>query len=89
MYGSGKPAPTPAPPVPHDLGVERGERAVGRDAGLDLRARRRPVARREVLFLAVEHQLHGRARLLRELRADDALRVGAELAAEPAAHVLA
>jgi hypothetical protein len=54
----------------------------------DLRERRRPVAGRQMLFLAVEHHLHGRARLLRELGADDALDVRAELAAEPAAHVL-
>ena len=34
-----------------------------RDAGLDLRERRRAVAGREVLFLAIEHQLDRRARL--------------------------
>ena len=44
------------------LGVERGEHAVGRDAGLDLRERRRPVAGRQVLFLAIEHQLDRRVR---------------------------
>src|SRR5438477_12965887 len=41
-----------------------------------------------MLFLAIEHQLDRRTRELRELRADDALRIGRELAAETAAHVL-
>ena len=45
------------------LGVERRDDAVGRDAGLDPRRRRRPVAGREMLFLAIEHQLDRRVRL--------------------------
>ena len=71
------------------LRVERDAGAVGRDAGLDLRGRGGAIASGEVLFLAIEHQLHRRAGQLRQLRADDALGVGPELAAEAAAHVLA
>src|SRR2546428_7475921 len=41
-----------------------------------------------MLFPPIEHQLQRRVRQLRELRADDPLRVWRELAAEPAAHVL-
>ena len=41
-----------------------------------------------MLLLAIEEQLDGDLGFLRELRADEALRVGAELAAEAAAHVL-
>src|SRR3954467_3428454 len=41
-----------------------------------------------MLFLAIEEQLHRPAGVLREPRADEALRVGTELAAEAAAHVL-
>src|SRR6185312_12239822 len=42
----------------------------------------------EMFFLAIEEQLDGPAGFLREPRADEALRVGTELAAEAAAHVL-
>ena len=71
------------------LRVERGDHAVGRDARLDLCGRRRPIAGDEVLFLAVEHQLHRRAGFLREPRADQAFGAERQLAAEAAAHVLA
>ena len=43
----------------------------------------------EMLFLAIEHQLHRRARLLREPRADQPFGAELQLAAEAAAHVLA
>ena len=88
MYGSGKPdAGAGAAGAPR-LGVKRRQHSIGADARLDLRPRRRPVARRQVLVLAIEQQLDGGPGLPGELRADDALRVGSELAAEPAAHVL-
>ena len=70
------------------LRVEERQHAVGGDARLDLCKRRRPVAGREVLFLAIEHQLDRRVGGLRETRADQALRIGGELAAEAAAHEL-
>src|SRR5690606_15221436 len=70
------------------LAVERGEEAVARDASPDLRVRRGPVARRQVLLAAVEHQVHGRAGLPGQPGAGDALHVRTELAAEAAAHVL-
>src|SRR4051812_18552011 len=41
-----------------------------------------------MLFFPIEHQLHGQLRLLRKLRADEALDIRSELAAEAAAHVL-
>jgi hypothetical protein len=68
--------------------VPRDELALRVDAGLHLRERRGPVAGDQVLVLAVEHDLDRRARRLRELRGDHELHVGAELAAEPAAHVV-
>ena len=40
-----------------------------------------------MLVLAIEEQFDGGAGLFGELRADDALRIGAELAAEATAHV--
>src|SRR6185503_10369638 len=67
-------------------GVERGQLSVLRRAGLDLRERRRAVARGPVLLVPLQHQLDGALRLPRELRRDDALDVGPELAAEAAAH---
>ena len=70
------------------LRVERGERAVGRDTCTDPGGRRGTIAARKMLLLAVEHQLHRRLRLPGQLRADDSLHVGPELAAEPAAHEL-
>ena len=54
--------------------VERREHAVGGDARLDASGGRRPIARREMLFLAIEHQLDGRLRLLGQPRADQPLR---------------
>ena len=57
MYGSGKPAAAPAPPVPHDSASNAVIMPSADDARLDPRRRRRPVAGREVLFLAIEHQL--------------------------------
>src|SRR4029079_10151068 len=71
------------------LGVERGDDAVSRYARLDVRRRRPAVSGGEMLFLAIEHQFDRRARLLRELRADQSLRAELQLAAEAAAHVLA
>ena len=72
------------------LGIERGDDAVGRDAGFDPRRRRRPIAGRQMLFLAIEHQLHRCVGVLREPGADEALAAHAQrLAAETAAHVLA
>src|SRR5204862_7600621 len=70
------------------LTVECRQLAVARHTGLDVRERGRPIAGVQMLFLAIEHQLDRRARLLRELRADDALRIRRELAAEAPAHVL-
>src|SRR5205814_1548508 len=70
------------------LAVERGELAVGAGAGANVRGRRRTIAGIEMLFLAVEHQLHRRVGLPGQFRADETLRVRSELAAEPAAHVL-
>ena len=71
------------------LGVERGDDAVGRHARLDPRRGRRTVAGGEVLFLAIEHQLDRRVRLLRQPRADQPFGAERQLAAEAAAHVLA
>ncbi len=72
------------------LGLERGDHAVGRDAGFDLRCRRRPIAGRQMLFLAIEHQLDRRIGRLGELGADQPFGADAQrLAAEAAAHVLA
>ena len=72
------------------LGVERRDDAVGRHAGFDARGGRRPIAGREMLFLAIEHQLDRRVGLLREPGADQAFGADAQrLAAKAAAHVLA
>ena len=68
--------------------VERRQLPFGRHAGADVRERGRTVTGVEMLLLAIEHQLHRRVGELRELRADDPLRVGRELAAEAATHVL-
>src|SRR5207247_6620323 len=54
----------------------------------NLREGRRPIPRVQMLFLPIEHQLHRRFGLTGELRTEDALYVGRELAAEAAAHVL-
>ena len=89
MYGNGNPAPALAPPVPYGFPVESGERAVRCDARANLRDRRWAVPCGEMLFLPIEHQLDGRASRLRELGADHALDVGAELAAESPTHVFA
>src|SRR5262245_6787332 len=80
----GRARPTGAPA----LSVECRELAVRALASLALRVRRRTIARVEVFFLPIEEQLDGLSRVLREPRADKALRVRTELAAEPAAHVL-
>ena len=61
MYGSGKPRGRAGAAGAPALAVERGQRAVGGDAGADVRGRRRTVAGVEMLFLAIEHQLHRRA----------------------------
>ena len=74
MYGSGKPDAAPAPPVPHDSASNHG---------------RWTVAGGEVLFLAIEHQLDRCVRHLRKPRADQPFGAERQLAAEPAAHVLA
>ena len=68
--------------------VKRGQLAVGGNPGAHLRKRGRPVAGGEVLFLAIEHQLHRRAGSFRDPRAQQTLDVGTELAPEAAAHVL-
>ena len=53
-----------------------------------MRSRRRTVAGIEMLFLAVEHELHRNASGLRQFRAQDALAANLSLATETAAHVL-
>ena len=73
MYGSGKPAPCAGAAGAPALTVERGQHAVRGHAGANVRGGRRPVAGVEMLFLAIEHQLDRRLRLLRELRADESL----------------
>ena len=70
------------------LRIEYGELALRVSARANLRVRGRPVARNEMLFLAVEHQLDGSGGELREARADHDLRLGPQLAAKPAAHVV-
>ena len=68
--------------------IKCGQLAVRADAGAHLRESGRPIARGEMLFLAIEHQLHRRIRGFCKPRAQQALHVGPELAAEPAAHEL-
>src|SRR5262249_46392746 len=70
------------------LRVERRQHAVGGDAGLDLRGCRRTISCVEMLFLAIEGQLHRRFRGLREARTQDPFGADLRLAAEAAAHVL-
>ena len=53
------------------LGVERRQHPVGRHASFDARGRRRPIARGEMLFLPIEHQLDRGLRFLGQPRADD------------------
>ncbi len=65
-------------------------RAVGRDSRLDFRCRRRPIAGRQMFFLAIEHQLDRSIGRLGQFGAHQALGADAQrLAAETAAHVLA
>ena len=91
--GPAVPAPVAAPGRAVGLVVDSGERAVLLRAQLDGDEGARRVARAQLLLLAVQHQLDGRAGLLRQLAGDHreraARRRGAELAAEAAAHVLA
>ena len=70
------------------LRVERGDEAVGRDAGLDPCGGGGAIPGRQVLFLAVEHQLDRHAGFLGESRADEPFGAERQLAAEAATHVL-
>src|SRR5207245_10404836 len=71
----------------HDQ-MQGGELAVLRGPRLDPLHGGRAVARCQMLLLAIEEELDGSARFLRELRGGDALDAGAELGAEASAHVL-
>ena len=60
MYGSGKPDAAPAPPVPQLCASNAVSLPSAETPALDLRVRRRTVARVEMLFLAIEDQLDRR-----------------------------
>ena len=87
-YGSGGSPALPGPPEPQDFEIQAVSVPSFFAPDLDLGEGRRAVAGHGQLGVAVEHQLDRRAGDLGELGAVDPPAVGAELAAEAAAHVL-
>ena len=89
MYGSGKPAAAPAPPVPHDSASNAVMHAVGGDARLDARRAdgRLPVARCSSLRSSIS--LTGAFASFASRAQIRPCGVRRQLAAEAAAHVLA
>ena len=88
MYGSGKPLGAPAPPVPQlwPSNAVSMPSAVTPARMCAVADGRLPVSRCSSLRSSISFT--GSFAMLRQLGADDALRVGRELAAEAAAHVL-